>query len=156
MQCSEPFTVAPDGLLDLGSYRREEEIPHTSCKSTGSEKKKLVSPFAFCGDKPKPKKRKDKLSEIKWWERETREKKFYFLSHSFFPSTGRKNWIQSEPGIACRDQSIMVTHPLPLYERDAVVYFPSLALLVGAFRSMSVCTICLRVFLPSLYPLPEH
>lgn len=43
-----------------------------------------MSPFAFCGDKPKPKKREDKLSEIKWWERETREKKNFIFCHTVF------------------------------------------------------------------------
>lgn len=46
-------------------------------------------------------------------KRDTRKEIFvYSVTHFFFLSTGGKNWIRSEPGITCRDQSIMVTHPL--------------------------------------------
>lgn len=73
-----------------------------------------MSPFVFAEISRNQGGGKDKLSgEKRWWERETREKKYLcILSHFFFLSTGGKNWIRSEPGIACRDQSIMVTHPL--------------------------------------------
>lgn len=88
MQCSEPFIVAPDGLLDLGSYRREKdrEVPHTIPRAGQlGEEKKLVSPFTFTEISRNQRREKINFREKSGGkERHTKRKICVFCHTAFF------------------------------------------------------------------------